>query len=615
MALPALHRDVVARARCDQVATLYRRGHFTSLSMALGAAIFCAVMWAEASHALLAGWALLVVANQAWRTVLVGAWHRLRPGPAAAPRWGAYWACGSAIAGSLWGLAAVAFFPTSPAWQALVIVCLFGVVMGGLNLTSPYKPSFYGFVLPALVPLIVRVALVGDTVHAWIAAVLAVVLGFVVGFGHRLNDLLTHSLAIRYENLDLIAELKERTRAALSARMAAEAANRAKSQLLAAASHDLRQPLHALGLYAAALAARASALEWRPLVDNVQEGVAALEAQFAQLLDLSRLEAGALVPEPGAVPLGPFFAGLCAEFAPQAAARGLVLRVVPSRLCAHSDPALLARIVGNLVANALRYTRHGGVVVGARRRGTNVAIVVADTGVGIPPAELAHIFEEFYQVAQPPGRARKGMGLGLAIVRRFADLLGHRIEVRSLPGRGSCFAVELRRVTPPPPLRAHGHPLQLHAGSFADEDERPDAPACLHAALVAVVDDDAHTIDAMRALLATREADVAGGATVEELLDELGRLGRYPDLIVADLRLAGGALGTDAIARLRHELGMPIPALLVSGDTSAEAARLAQQARLRLLGKPVDAPTLEVAFARLLEPALLGSVSRGAATP
>ena len=258
-------------------------------------------------------WVALIVANQLWRGMLVRAWHRAQPGFAAAPRWGRYWAVGSTLGGALWGVAAVAMYPDSPPHQALLIVCLFGVVFGGLNLTAVYKPSFYGFVLPALVPLILREALVADQVHTFTAVVMSVVLGFVLAFGHHLNDLLTRSLAIRYENIDLIDGLKRQTRAAHEARAAAEAANRAKSQLLAAASHDLRQPLHALGLYTAALAARARDATWRPLVGNVQNAVNALETQFAQLLDLSRLEAGALTPERSRVALAPLFARVAAR--------------------------------------------------------------------------------------------------------------------------------------------------------------------------------------------------------------------------------------------------------------------------------------------------------------
>jgi signal transduction histidine kinase/CheY-like chemotaxis protein len=495
------------------------------------------------------------------------------------------------LAGALWGAAAVVLFPASPAHQALLIVCLFGVVMGGLNLTAVYKPSFYGFVLPALLPLIARVASVGDPVHWFTAGVLGVVLGFVVGFGHRLNDVLTHSLAIRYENLDLIGELKDRTRAALEARAAAEAADRGKSQLLAAASHDLRQPLHALGLYAAALAARARRTEWEPLVDSVQGGIAALEMQFGQLLDLSRLEAGALQPEPVDMALGPLLERVGAEFVAQASARGLALRVVPTRLAVRSDPALLERIVGNLVANAVRYTRRGGVVIGARRRGRQVAIVVADSGIGIAPGDLAHIFEEFYQVTDPRApAARKGMGLGLAIVRRFADLIGHRIEVSSRPGRGSRFTVMTPRAPAPRQPRAIA---PRHAPA-------PRARAGLAGRLVAVLDDDPDAIAAMQALFGTLHADVAGATTTDDLLEDIGRFARYPDLIVADLRLAGNRCGVEAIARLRDEFGAPIPALIVSGDTGLPAAQRVRRAGLPLLAKPVDPAALENAACELI---------------
>jgi signal transduction histidine kinase len=590
--LAACDPALVRRARCDQVATLYRHGDLTSVSMGLGAVIFCGVMWEEAPHALLAGWAALVALNQLWRTALLRRWRRVRPGPAAVARWGLYWATGSTIAGALWGAAAVILFPASLAHQALLIVCLFGVVMGGLNLTAVYKPSFYGFVLPALVPLIVRVALAGDHVHLFTAGVLAVVLGFVVGFGHRLNDVLTHSLTIRYENLDLISELKDRTRAALEARAAAEAADRAKSQLLAAASHDLRQPLHALGLYAAALAARARDSEWQPLVDNVQGGIAALELQFGQLLDLSRLEAGALQPERCDVPLAPLLARIAEEFAPQAAARGLALRVARTGLAVNSDPALLERIVGNLVANAVRYTRRGGVVIGARRRGRHAAIVVADTGIGIAAAELPRIFEEFYQVADARAPvARKGMGLGLAIVRRFADLLEHRVDARSQPGRGSCFTVLVPRAAM---LRASRAAI-AHA-----RPARPRARARLAGRLIAVLDDDPAAIDAMRALFATWRADVAGATSIDALLDDIGRYAQYPDLVVADLRLAGRQSGVDAIARLQDELGTPTPAIIVTGDTSLAAAQAVRDAGLPLLAKPVDPVALEDAAIELI---------------
>jgi len=607
MAPQAIAPPLVARARADQVAQLYAHGHLTTVSMGLGALILCAAMWTQVPPAWMAAWGALIALNQAWRTALMRAFARVRPGAAAATRWGGYWAIGSTIAGALWGAAAVVMFPEAPAYQALLIVCLFGAVLGGLNLTAVFKPSFYGFVLPALVPLIVRVALVGDSVHVFIAGVMSVVLAFVVGFGHRLNDVLTRSLAMRYENVDLIDELKARTRAALDARASAETANRAKSQLLAAASHDLRQPLHALGLYVAALSARTRNVELRPLVAHVENAANALELQFSQLIDLSRLDAGALVPERSSVPLAPLFARLHEEFAAQANARGLSLRFVPTRLAVDSDPSLLARIVGNLVSNALRYTRSGGVLVGARRCGGRVAIDVVDTGIGIAPAERQRVFEEFYQVQTvgASSRAMRGMGLGLAIVRRFAALLGHDIALTSEEGVGSRFRVLAPRAEPGAPARLPHARALVAPRPTRMRDERPKRANGTELAgrLVAVVDDDATTVDAMRTLFETWGADVVGGDTCGALIENLGAFARYPDLIVADLRLARNHSGIDAVRRLRDELGYAIPAIIVSGDTSTRADREARAAGLTLLPKPLVGAALRAAAIASMRPA------------
>ena len=607
--LAGVSPQLVARARVDQVATIYASWTRTTASMVLGAGLLAVAMWSVVSPVLLAAWVALVLLNQLARWHLTIAWRRARPGPCAAARWGLYWAIGSGVAGALWGLAAVAMFPASEAHQALLIVCLFGVVLGGLNLTAVWRPSFYGFVLPALVPLIVRVAWEGDAVHLFIALVLAVVLAFVLAFGHRVNDALTQAIAMRYENVDLIAELKGQTRAAIDARAAAEAANRAKSQLLAAASHDLRQPLHAVGLFVAALAARRMEPEGRVLVTRVQQALEALEAQFGQLIDLSKLEAGMLVAERARVPLTPLFTQIAEEFAAQAEARGLRLSAVRTRLAVDSDPALLSRILRNLVANAVRYTRAGGVVIGARRRGDCVVIEVVDTGIGIAPEHRAHIFEEFFQVRTPGSASNtaRGMGLGLAIVRRFCKLLDHGVALASQPGRGSRFSVTARRVTdirvaPAPDTRAH--------------ERRTDASrGAVEGATVAVIDDDPAAVEGMRALFSTWGAIVAGGCDAEDVLAELGRLERYPDLIVADLRLDRDRNGLDAVATMREELGTRVPALVVTGDTSIAATHAVRSAGFAMLPKPVVPGALAAAAAALLASTLTLPTMRGENLP
>jgi signal transduction histidine kinase/CheY-like chemotaxis protein len=577
------------RAVADEIATLFASWQQTTLSMLLGALIFCIVMADRTDVAAMALWIAAILANQAWRAALARAYRRAQPPPPEAPRWGARWAVGSTIAGALWGVAAVVFYPASAAHQALLIVCLFGVALGGVNLTAVYRPSFYGFVLPALLPLIARVASGGDDVHHSIAAVMTVVLLFLLAFGNQVNALVTRSLVIRHENTDLIAELKAQTDAAQSARTAAENANRAKSQFLAAASHDLRQPLHALGLFAAALSLKARDADLRPLVSSINASVEALERLFAQLLDLSRLEAGALQPAIRCVPLGPLLRRLAADFGPQAQASGLRLAVRPTRLCVDTDPMLLERMLRNLVSNALRYTQAGGVLVGARIRGDDVRIDVVDTGVGIAAGDRERVFGDFVQLQAAPRHhvGGRGMGLGLAIVRRLAVLLGHRLELASTLGHGSRFSIALpQRFAAPGNGARHGadqgHP-PLPASSFAGR-------------CVAAVDDDPAVLAAMRALFESRGSTVIAGETADQVIDRL----RSPatvriDLIVADLRLAEGRSGLAEIARLRAIAGPSTPALVVSGDTSDQARAEAAEHGVALLPKPLVAGALEAA--------------------
>ena len=436
-------------------------------------------------------------------------------------------------------------------------------------------------------------AFAADQAHVFLALVMIMVGGFVLAFGHQLNHVLTESLAIRYENVDLITELKAQSREAHEARTAAESANRSKSQFLAAASHDLRQPLHALGLYVAALSGRAREAHWRPLVHSIQGTVDVLEAQFAQLLDLSRLEAHAINPQRSRVALGPLFARMIQELTPLALTRGLTLRTVPTRLIVESDAGALERMLRNLLTNALRHTQHGGVVLGARRMGAHVALDVVDTGIGIEPAHRERIFDEFYQVHPATiGNAGGGMGLGLAIVRRLAALLDHALVLDSRPARGSRFRIIARRLAE---TRHLAGPLRR-----AGLQEITPAFPTLAGACVVVIDDDPTAIDAMSALFATWGAIVGGGENAPDALAWLGTLGRYPDLIVADLRLAGGRQGLGEVHALRDELGLAIPALIVSGDTSAGAEREVRAAGLALLGKPVIPVALEAAAIALL---------------
>ena len=587
---PRLEPQLAARARAEQIAIVFTHWRATTASMVLGGLILTAVMWRVAPHGQLAAWLGAILANQAWRYELARRYRIAAPVGRARERWGQAWAVGSTIAGSLWGLASLLWFiPDDPGHQALLIVCLFGVILGGLNLTTVLKASFYGFVLPAVLPLIARVAAEGDQVHLFIAAVLLVVLVFVLRFGHGLNDLLSRSLAMRFENIDLIGELQAQTEAADRARAAAEAANRAKTQFLAAASHDLRQPLHAMGLFAATLSARLQDLETRKLVASINASIEALEQLLSALLDITKLDTGAVVPNRVAFALAPLLLRIEREFTPLAAAKGLRLAVAPTRAWVDSDPLLLERILDNLAANAIRYTARGGVVIGARRRGECIAIELWDSGVGIAAAERERIFEEFYQIGSGERHSARGMGLGLAIVRRLATLLEHPVRVDSRLGQGSRFTIDLPRAEAARPACAPSIPaVPLDASP-------PLAGVC-----VAVIDDEQMVIDGMRALYTAWGAEVVWATTGVALLAAVGETGRCPDLVVADYRLARGELGTEVVARLRRQLGAPVPALLISGDPSAAALTAMRASRCEVMLKPVLPGELQARSRRLL---------------
>jgi signal transduction histidine kinase len=510
------------------------------------------------------------------------------PDPAQAARWGRLFVWAATVAGALWGLAPVLLYvPQSIGHQAVLAAVIYGVCATAAAALGSYMPAFIGFVTMMMAPFIARMALVGDATHGFIALAGVLVLLAGIIFGRNINQVLRRSIALRYRNEDLIEALSRQRALAEQARVDAEAANRAKSQFLAAASHDLRQPLHALGLFAAALRERAREPETQALVSNINFSVEALETLFNELLDISRLDAGAVQPDLAHFPLRPMLDRVRLDFGAPAQEKRLRLSVRDSNRWVYSDVVLLERILRNLVCNAVRYTQRGGVIVGCRRRGEFIRIEVWDSGVGVAADQREQIFEEFYRIDDPARHGTKGLGLGLAIIRRLAALLGYGVELESVPGRGSVFSVCV-------PL---GSPGAAHPETIPPV--APFAPGA-QGKLVLVVDDELPILDGMRALLQAWGCDVVAGVSGDAALDALGEQSRYPDLIVADYRLQNGETGTQVIARLRAELGSAIPAILVTGTTASELAAEVARADCHLLHKPVAPHELRELIAQKL---------------
>jgi len=388
--------------------------------------------------------------------------------------------------------------------------------------------------------------------------------------GNNVN-VMAESLRESYSNLE--QKVEDRTR-----QLAAAAA--ARSRFLAIASHDLRQPLHALGLFVGQL--RRSGPDAKTALDKTESALTAMNELFDALLDISKLDSGIVQPAIVHFPASALFERLGAIFEQQARRKGLSLRIVPTRLWLRSDPVLLERILTNLVANAVRYAETGGVVVGCRREGSNARIEVHDSGPGIPPSELGNIFREFVRLNQP-AQDSHGLGLGLAVVERLTKVLAHELAVNSIEGRGSCFSVSVP--TAPPET----DPLT------------PQVPAAhaFHGQAVVIIDDDAMTREGMRGLLEGWGCSVCTLGSWPDTA-ELGALRAPPTLVIADYSLGNGNTGVDAIDALRMHYGTSIPALLISGDTTGNAERDAGAGKLLLLRKPVSPMALRAVLIRTL---------------
>ena len=384
-----------------------------------------------------------------------------------------------------------------------------------------------------------------------------------------------------------MAERLEESYTTLEARIAERTeqlarANRAKTRFLAAASHDLRQPMFALALSVGELRETARAPELAALARRIDRSVDALQDLLDALLDVSQLDAGAIQPERRVFPLQPLLERLADEFAPAAEAKGLRFRVAPTSLWTESDPTLLGRCLLNLVANAVRYTREGGVVVGCRRHGAQAEIVVADSGIGIAAADQARIFEEFYQAGSPQRDRAKGLGLGLAIVDRVARLLGHAITVKSQLGRGSAFGVRVPIVPPRPEQPASAV---------------PETGTQLAGLRVLVVDDDPDVRAALDGLLRRWGCSVETAASGGEALSA-GRA--PPDLVLCDLRLGEGGSGFDVLDRLKARWGTSLHGIIVTADASTERIADAHARGYPLLRKPVRPAKLLALIEQLL---------------
>lgn len=473
------------------------------------------------------------------------------------------------MSGSLWGVLPW-LFPT-PGQLEFQLMILLWILITPLLVSSAlitYKVGYHYYVSTLMILTATRYALEAEPVYLALLATTFLCWAMLVYFTNNNSNTLVDSIRLRIENEMLVNELRIK-------KAQAEQANQSKSQFLAAASHDLRQPLHAQGLFLEELKACVTGEHPRKVLSHLASTTKMMGKLFDALLSISSLDAGVVEPKFANIRIKQLMQDLVLEFTTQARDKGLELRFVPTDVVIRSDPVLLARILRNFLSNAIRYTAHGRILMGCRRIGDELAIQVYDTGIGIAEDKQREVFQEFHQLSNPERDREKGLGLGLAIVERSAALLGHRIELRSALGKGACFSV----VVPIVQVAPSELPGQAEMGMLDDE---------LHDVAVLVIDDEQAVLDGMQVLLERWGCVVLQAGSAEHALALLEHWHRRPDIIVADYRLREHKTGVEAIAAVQASLTERVAAVLITGDTSPERLREIRDSGYRVLHKPVQ---------------------------
>ncbi|MCJ2138620.1 hybrid sensor histidine kinase/response regulator [Methylobacterium sp. E-066] len=544
------------------------------------------VLWTLAPHAVLLSWYVAFLVERVAAAAFARRMRHTVSEPASARRIERVVFLSKIVEGSILGsLIWIALPLQVPAVSILTMSLLGATCSNGVSLLAPRRHLYLALVIPIVTLASVTLWSLGGIPYRALAicSILFVVgqYGQVVLASRRVRE----SIELRFENTALIEQLRAETAAAHLARRDAEYANTAKSQFLAAASHDLRQPVHALGLFLQALSQTSLAGPQRRILQNAQTANVASTDMLNTLLDFSRLEAGVVTPRPKAFELQPLLDKIENDLAHLADAKGLIYRTPQTDLAIVSDAALLELVLRNLVLNAIRYTDHGGLLIGCRRRSANVSIEVYDTGIGIPEDKREEIFREFYQLGNPERDRHQGLGLGLAIARGIAGALGHVLSLSSREGSGSVFRILVPRT------------LEVEAA-----DDRPAGNlegGRLTGSRIMIVDDDAIVRDAMMALL-------SGWGCLCWAFEDPSDVARFPghepapDALICDYRLRGGQTGAEAIAMLRQHWKRPIPAILITGDTAPVRMREASDSGVPLIHKPVRPDLLRSALIALI---------------
>ncbi len=584
-----------ARIFAQQVDALYH-----TLPVSLMGSVTMVVMWAFVIAqwlplTTLFGWgAVMLFQFVFWVTGLHGYRKQIEHTPLSAPEVN-YWARRNLIlgiiSGSLWGLSSLLYFPSTGSvhadYQYLLLLTLAGIISGAALAQSAYLPAVWTFVVPATLPIILKMLLQGIFIQTLFAISAILFTTAVLWFAHVWNAILINGFRLRFQNETLLGEMARQHDIVLEA-------SHAKSKFLAAASHDLRQPLHAITLFLEALKSSNLKPFQEKITEKIGHSTVAMSELLDTLLDISKLDAGVITPEPQAVDLTDLMQQIHGEFSEIALSKNLVLRLrVPPMAATHTDPVLLKSILSNLLSNAIRYTAQGGILLGCRNHQGGWAIDVIDTGMGIPLEKQSEVFKEFVQLRQPHAQDNHGLGLGLAIVERLSRLLDHPLTLRSAPNRGSRFRISVPHI--PWTETEKSTPKLLDTSLMTSN------------ALVVVIDDEQAVLDAAKVMLTTWGLRPVCACDAYSAMLALADEPDLPLLIISDFQLGHKLNGIQTIAHIRAEYNAEddIAALLVTGDIANNDLIAVKASGLTVLHKPVDTEQLKTLLLTLSQPQAL----------
>lgn len=557
----------------EQIKTVNKSAYFILVTYAITAIAFAFIMWDVVSHTLLIVWGGVLSVILCLRAMI----HYIYSDKLTAEnarKYGYYIIAVLGITGLTWGIGVMLMFPDlEQGYQFFIMFIIAGIGGSAFSSNTIFLQGLYAFFPALLLPLGIRMFFMEDSLYLAMGSVTIVFMVSLYFFSRNLNRSLVETLALRFENSELVAQLRIQ-------KDEAENANIAKSKFLAAASHDLRQPLHALMLNATVLGERKVSSNDTPVIDNIINSVSSLESLFDALLDISKLDAGVVTPDISHFKLQEILDRLNVDCQSFAYEKGLLLEIPASDLCVYSDPVLLERILRNIITNGIRYTENGCVGLVIEQQGKLVNFKIIDTGIGVNEKDIEHIFDEFFQLDNPERDRSKGLGLGLSIVKRLCELLDSSIQVESSVDKGSVFSFS---------VPAGNIELASETRSSAFEY----IPKTLNYFIV-IIDDEKSIRVALQILLESWHCTVLAFASEEEALNKLNEYEYAPDVLLVDYRLRKNKTGIDAIAAINNLFAIDIPALIITGDTASDRLKEVQGSGYQLLHKPLHPSKLRV---------------------